>query len=803
MRHSLIDAARALSRRPGFTLVAILTLAVGIGASSAVFGVVHAVVLRPLPFADAERLVVMEPRRVSAPETVTEAVYVDVMAWRGGLDSFDDVAAFASGAGRIVALDGDAQRVPGKLVTWNFFAVLGMVPTLGRDFTEEDGRPGAAKTAIIHESLWGGLFGADQDIVGRTITLDGEPTAIIGVMPSAADFPVGDRIWSPVGSTVSVEMLESVGTAFLNPFGRLAQGTSPDVATAELDAYLREVVNQRGFGDANDVFARLSPFSDAVMGDTRTPLLILLGATLLVLLTACANVANLQLVRALDRQRDATIRLALGADPGRLARHALAESVILAAAGAALGVVLASVAAERALAATPVLLFRGEDVAMNVAVLLFTIGVSVGVAVAAGTVPAVYLARRSPQALLRSGAGTLGTGATRTLSGLVTLQVALAVTLLVGAGLLGRTFVALYGVETGFDRAGTLTFRLPLLLEEYDDEATDRFFDDVIDGVEGLAGVERAGGVLLRPLQTPYGYDYSFTVESRPSEEQPSYPFANYQAVTPGYFEAMGIALHAGRDFGFLDDADASRVAIVGERFARRFWEPGEAVGRRIKFGPPESDAPWITIVGVVDDAAQRGIRESRLDLYVPTRQSPWQLGYLAVRTSVAPASIMPAVRGIVSGLDPRVPVMDVATMGGMVSAALARPRFLSVLLGAFAAAALLLGAMGLYGVLSYATVLRSREMGVRMAIGATRRHVLALIVGWGMRLTALGIAIGFSLAYLVRGVAEGRLYGVATTDPVTYLGVGILFGIVALLASSVPAHRATKVDPLVVLRGE
>ena len=801
MRRAIFDASRTLARRPGFALVAVLTLAVGVGASSAAFSVVHAVLLRPLPFPDADRLVIIEPRRVSAPETVTEAVYVDVVAWRDGLESFDEVAAFASGAGRVVTYEGDAQRVPGKLVTWNFFSALGLRPTLGRDFTSEDGQPGAPRVAIVHESLWRGLFGADPDIVGRTVELDGESTTIVGVMPRTADFPVGDRLWSPVGSAVSPDMLENVGAAFLNPFGRLAAGATREVAAAELDAYMEEVVNQRGFGATNAVFAAVSPFSEAVVGDTRAPLLILLGATLLVLLVACANVANLQLVRALDRRRDAAIRLALGADSGHLVRRALTESALLAVAGALLGIGLAALAIEGVLAATPVLLFRGADVAMSLPVLLFAVVVTASVALASGIAPASWLAKRSPPGLVRGGGGTSGAGATRTLSALVTTQVALAVTLLIGAGLLGRTFVALYGIDTGFERSGTLTLRLPLFYEEYDDDATDRFFEEVVAGVEGLPGVERAGAVLLRPLETPYGYDYSFTVEDRPPEEQPSYPYANYQAVTPGYFQAMGIELLTGRDFGSADDGEAPPVAIVGERFADRFWEAGSAVGSRLKLGPPESEAPWVTIVGVVDDATQRGIRSDRLDLYVPARQSPWPLGYVAVRTAVAPSAIVPAVQGVVARLDPRVAVMDVATMGTMVSNALARPRFLSMLLGAFAATALLLGAMGLYGVLAYAAALRSREMGVRMAIGATRGSVLALVMGWGVRLTALGTGIGLGIAWLGSGLAEGRLYGVAPTDPATYAGVCVVFGVVALLASWAPARRATRVDPLVVLK--
>jgi len=801
MRHDLHHAARTLARRPGFALLAILTLAVGIGGSTAAFSVVHAVLLEPLPFPDAERLVVIEPRRISAPEIVTEAVYPDVLAWREGLERFEDVAAYASGAGRVLSYEGSATRLPGKLVTWNFFSVLRTRPVLGRDFTEADGLPGAAQVAIIHESLWQGLFGGDPDVIGRRVELDGHPATIVGVVPAGADFPVGDRIWSPVGSAVSVDLLESVGAAFLNPFGRLASGATPEAAAAELDRYLEAVTNRRGFGDANAVFARLGPLDEALTGDTRVPMLILLGATLIVLLTACANVANLQLVRALDRRRDAAVRLALGADPARLVRQALAESAWLAVAGGALGVLVASVATGRALEAAPVLLFRGGQVTVSLPVLLFAVAVTAAVAVAAGTVPAIYLARRAPQPLLRTGSSTTSPGAGRVLSGLVTTQVALAVTLLVGAGLLGRTFLALYTADTGFDRTGTLTLRLPLFQEEYDDPTTDRFFERVVAAVEGLPGVEAAGGVLLRPLETRYGYDYSFTVESRAPEEQPGYPFANYQAVTPGYFDAMGIPLLAGRDFVAPDDEAAPRVAVIGERFAGRFWEPGEAVGSRIKFGPPDADSPWITIAGVVDDASQRGVQDGRLDVYVPTRQSPWKLGYLAIRAAVEPTSLVPAVRGVVSDLDPRVDVMDVATTDDMVWAALARPRFLSALIGAFAATALLLGAMGLYGVLAYATALRAREMGVRMAVGATRRNVSALVVGRGMRLTAFGVAIGLGLAYLGRGITDGLLYGVAPSDPATYVGVGLVFAAVALAASWVPARRATRVDPLVVLK--
>ena len=803
------QALRALLRTPGFTFVVVLTLGLSLAANTAIFSVVHAVLLQPLPFKDPGRLVRIYNHPKGNTSQFFEASYANFQTWRKESHQLADIAGYASSAGGLlVDIDGTLLRVEGKMVSWNLFSLLGVQPLLGRPLEEVDDVPGAAPVAVISERLWRQRFGGDPAAVGKTIKVEGVPCTIVSVMPADFEFPVGSRIWIPVATSLPAFFLETPTLKFFNLLGRLSDGATPDQAHLELNTIIDTVTNPQLPEPARSE-ATLGSLREDLVGDTKGPLWFLLGAALLVLLIACANVANLQTVRAIARQRELAMRTALGASWRHLAQQSLAESAVLSLLGGVLGVLLAWWGVHQLLKLSPETFFRAESIGLNPAVLLFALGLTVLAAVVFGLVPAWYAVSRTriSQALQESaGRSTGGVAGRRLLSGFVMLQVALAVTLLIGAGLLLRSFATLQQVDVGFSREGVLTLSVPLLTEKYQQPgAAYRFFDELIERAKAQGEIQGAAAVLLRPLQSLAGYDYTMTIEGRPEEEQQKYPFLNFEAVTPDYFQVMGVPLKEGRAFTAADREDSAGVVILSQAVAELLWPDSSPVGARVKWGGPENQSPWLEVIGVVGDGRYRGIEKVTLNVYVPYRQSEWGLNHLVVRTSGNPRSVLGTLRAQISDLDPELQPTDVATTGELISRALARPRFNTVLIGVFALLALILGAVGLYGVMSYLVALRTNEIGIRMAMGAVPAAILRMALSQALRLALVGVVVGLVvsvlLVQLLRTTLAGVLYEVSVTDPLTFIGVPLVLLLVALVAGLVPALRASRVDPLVALR--
>ncbi len=797
-------AFRGLLRNPGFAAVAVLTLALGIGANAAIFSVVHAVLLRPLPYPEADRLVSVLELPVGQSETVVDVAYLDWADWRREVQGYDDLAAYASSSGGLVVeIENDAETLEGKLVTWNLMSLLGVAPLSGRLLEEADDRLGAERVALISEGLWRRRFGAEPETVGRTIRIGGEAHRIVGILPAGVEFPLGASLWLPVVPALDPMFTEQRTIGFLNLIGRLAPGVTAAQAKAELDAVIERVSNPlRGENQATR--AELYPFAEALVGDTRTPLSILWAAAALVFLIACANVANLQLVRGLARRREVAIRAALGAGRARRMRLSLIEGAVLAAAGGVAGLALARWGLAAVMAWSPVTLFRQETIAVDGAVFGFGLALAAIIALASGLLPLVEWRGLRLGEQLREGAGrsTAGAGHRRLLGAAVVAQVTLALVLLIGAGLLLRSLTRLHGLDVGFDRERTLTVALALLADEHGKpEVAHPLFDRMIERVEALPGVESAAGTLRRPLESPLGFDARFTLEGRPPDEQATYPHLNYLAVTPGYFETLGTPLREGRPFSGADRAGSPPVAIVSAATARRFWGSESPIGRRLKFGAPDSAGDWVEIVGVAGEVRSRVIESVSLDVYVPHRQSNWPLRNLVLRVAGEPLAVASAVRRELRAVDPDVRVSEIATAGDLVARSTARPRFHTLLVAVFGALALSIGAVGIYGVLAHSMALRRRELGVRMALGATPGDVLRLALGAGLRQAAMGVGLGLAVAFAASRVLASVLFEISTRDVVTFVAAPAVLLAVAVVACLVPAWRASRVDPLEVLR--
>ena len=808
--HELRVTLRRLSRAPGFTAAVVLTLGLGVGVTTGVFSVAHTVVLAPLPFAQPDRLV----RIVNHPEgnlaTSFEASHPDFVTWRETSRSFEDVAGYASSSGgHLVDFGGGAlEQARGEMVSWNLFSVLGQRPLLGRELVPEDDVPGAEPVVVISERLWRQRLGADPGVLGRVLEVDGTRRTVVAVMPGGFEYPLGARLWLPVATAVPENLLQSQAK-FFNLLARLDDDVSAAQAQDELNAVLDTTTNPQVPASARTEIT-LAPLADELIGDTRGPLLFLLGAALLVLLLATANTLNLQVVRSIASQRDHLVRAALGAGLRHRIRQAVLESAVLALLGGGLGLAIAWWAVHRLLPLAPITFFRGEDVGLHLPVLIFALAVTVGSLLLSGVVPVLLTARRDLAPALQGAAArtTGGRGSRRLLAASVVAQVALALMLTFGAALLVRSFLHLSTVDTGFAREGVLTLSVPLLSDEYGDPArAHELYEQLTERVAALPGVEAAAGVLVRPLEGPNGFDVPFTIEGRPQDEQAGYPLLNLEAITSDYFRVMGLGLFAGRGLARTDDATAPRVVVISRALAKRYW-PGESpVGRRIKWGGPESPNPWLEIVGVVHEARYRRMEEVSLDVYVPHQQMSWALNHLVVRTQGNPMAVAGAVRGAVRDLDPRLETTDVATTAQMVSRAVARPRFNALLLGLFAALALVLGAVGLYGLLSYVVALRRREIGIRMALGAVPNQVAGMTLRHAVLLTAMGIGLGLvGCLWLTRTLSSllaELLFQAPATDLGTLLTVPWVLLAVAVASALVPALRAGRVDPGVVLRGE
>ena len=812
LRFHLRSAVRALARRPALTGLAIVILALGLGANTAIFSVVRGVLLRPFPFEQPERLVVVWetnqewdlPKMYAAPPTFDD--------WRRKVDGFTGMAAFAPGTYALGAAGGAGGdgviEVRGARVTAGLFDLLGVVPAHGRAFTEDEDRPGAEPTVLLSHDLWSRRYGADPGLVGRSIDVDGIGRRVVGVLPDGFVFPPAmalegtapaesAALWVPLGYD---HQAMSRGAHHLTVVGRLAPGVSREAAEAELQALAGTLATEYPETNAGWGVA-LVPLRQEMVGPIEPALWLLLGAVALVLLIACVNVANLLLAAGTERRAELAVRRALGASGGRLAGQILTESLLLGVAGGLAGVLLARWGLALLVGLAPANVPRLHEVAIDLPVLAFAAGLALLTAILFGSLPALRLlgdgrgGRRGRGAFVPSGRAATGGRASRRLGdALVVAEVALALVLLVGAGLLVRSFLALRGVDPGFRPAQVLTLRTSLPGAGYPERAGRALaFDRLRDEIRALPGVREAGFVLELPLDADrQGTEVAIegTVID-PAENRLNFTFA-----TAGYFEAMGMPVVEGRAIRAGDRADAEPVVVVNRAFARRFLDGASPIGRQVQLG--FEDQVSRRVVGVVGDVLHDSLgREAYPAAYVPYAQLPYTRRLaLAVRTDRAARDALPAITRRLRRAEPGLAVSDPRTMGEIVGASVAAPRFLSSLLGAFAAIALTLAAVGVYGVLSYTVRRRTREIGVRVALGADRGTILALVLRRGMLPVALGLALGLAGALALHRLVERFLFHVSPTDPVLYAGLSLFLAAVALAACLVPARRATAVDP-------
>jgi putative ABC transport system permease protein len=720
--------------------------------------------------------------------------------------AFEQIGAFVNHSLNLSG-QGEPERLEGQRISPAVLSLLGVQPTLGRTLLPEENTPGQHRVVVLSHQLWQRRFNQNPGIVGSQITLDGQPFTVVGVMPRGFFFPEREsEFWTPLA--MESDEANGRGDHYLHVVARLKPGVSAEQAAAEVtQVFARLASEYPRTNEGLEAFVR--PLHDDYVGDLRTPIMILFAAVGLVLLIACANVANLLLSRSTSRQREMAIRTALGAKRWRIVRQLLTESFILAFLGGLVGVAIGIWGVAFLSGLVPETLSQIQGVSINARTLVFTLGVTVSTAVVFGIAPALQASKIQPGEALKEGdrSGRSMRGR-RARSVLVVSEVALALIVLVGAGLLIRTFQRLRQVETGFQASNLLTMRTVLPPSKYPSPDHRRaFYNDVLRRVQELPGVEAAGVISFLPLSFK-GISFSFTVEGRSaSSSDLDLPMAVYRVISPDYFRTMGIPTLRGRAFENNDTADRAPVVVVNRSLADHFWPGEEAVGKRLKVGPADSPNPWTTVVGVVGNVRQVGLQgEQKLEMYAPYMQD--RRGFIAprdlvVRTKANAASMAGAIRAAVWAVDKDQPISSVRTMEQVYAVAVSRERFNALLLSLFAGLALVLALVGLYGVTSYAVTQRTHEIGVRMALGAQQGEVLRLIIKQGMALTFLGVALGLGVAVAVTRLMTGILYGVTATDPITFAGVAILLAVVAFLACYIPARRATKVDPLVALRYE
>jgi putative ABC transport system permease protein len=803
--------ARMLAKSPLFTAVAVFTLALGIGANTAIFSVVNAVLLRSLPYEEPERLVVVWERfafSASPRNMVSPANFLD---WKEQAASFEQLAAFRDAQMNLTGV-GEPEEVAVQRATAELFTTLGVSPVLGRTFAPEDAEPSAPPVAVLSHGLWQRRFGGNPDLVGRTINLDGNSVTVVGVL--APNFRWSVQVMS--GASIASRPAEvwipfPTGLTGLHPRGRslsvvarLKQGVTLEQARAEMNAIAARLEQQ--YPEFNTgAGINMLPLREQLVGDVRPALLVLLAAVAFVLLIACANVANLMLARAAARQREIAIRTALGAARLRIVRQLLTESMLLAALGGAVGLLLAYATLEVLVAVSPANLLAGREVGLDAIVLGFTLVVSLATAVLFGMAPALEASRVNPQDSLQSAnKGAAGTPRSRRVRNtFVAAEVAIALVLLVGAGLLVKSLLLLRAVDPGFDPDNVLTARVQLPDAKYPEDAQIvAFFTQAVDRVESLPGVRAAGAVQYLPFAGP-GASTVFTVEGRPAPPPGEPLLTDVLVVDDSYFRAMNIPVVAGRSFSAQEVTEARHVAVINETLARRYFSGVDPIGKRVTVEMALDPVPT-EIVGVVKDVKFQALtEEAPPTVYVGHAELPYSFMTLVVRTQGDPSSLAPAVRREIYAIDKDQPVGDVRTLEAWLASSIAQSRFNTQLLSVFAAVALLLAAVGIYGVMAYSVTQRTHEIGIRMALGARARDVLALVIRQGMAVTLVGIAIGLAVAFVLARAVSSLLYGVSATDPFTYVAIPVLFTGVALVANLVPAWKATQVDPSAALRSE
>ena len=813
MKQDLVYAVRSLRKSPGYAAVTILTLALGIGANTAIFSVVNGILLKPLPYPNSDRLVFITSQFpglgfdqfwVSAPEFVEFAE---------ANRSFQQVGAYRAGAVNLGTQD-QPRRVNSAVITAELMPVLGVAPLRGRQFTRDDTLPGAEDVAILSAELWRAAFASDESVIGRVLQIDGSPTRIVGVMPAGYDIhDEAVQVWLPL--TLDPANPGNRGGHFLYLVGRLKDGVTAAQAWSDTESMLAKWPQKTAGGHVPDLKnhrLRFDGLKDDLVGGLRTALWVLQGAVGFVLLIACANLANLLLARAESRQREFAIRSALGAGRWRLLRQFLVEGVVLALIGGALGAALGYAGLTSLLAINPDSLPRSTEIALDPVVLIFTLFVSIATGIVFGLAPLLHLRERVVNNSLKESGQRSTASLARTLvrRGLVIGEVALAVVLVIGAGLLLRSFWNLTKVDAGFNRSRLATFSLVLPGPSYPNaQGVSDFFTRVQREIAALPGVKSVAAMQgLPPQRLVNANDTDFENYMKTTEAQPSENIDYYQYISASYLTTMGIAVLEGRDFA-ESDIGGTPAVLVNETLARAFFPGQSALGRRVRPGFNDQ-IPWFTIVGVVRDVKQGGVdKKTGTEIYFLADQAPGLKRFpprnmnIVVRSDLPIESLAPNIRRVVASADPTLPVVRMRTMEEVFSETLSRPRFLAQLLGIFSGLALALAAIGTYGILSYTVSERRREIGIHMAMGASRGRVLSMVLKQGLVLALAGIVLGAAASMLLTTLLRTQLFNVHPTDPATMATVVSFIFAVALLACYIPASRATRVDPMVVLRDE
>ncbi len=797
--------ARMLLRNPGFTTIAVLTLALGIGANSAIFSVVNAVLLRPLPYRDPDQIVAVSYYRVT--RGLDGALGADFLEWRDQAKVFEQIAAYLFATTDLTG-NGEPARLAAGYVSADLFSTLGVGPALGRGFTHAEDQPGGAPVVILSHSLWRSRFGGDPQVIGRTLTLSGQNRTVIGIMPPGFQFLREVDVWLPLALNVTQE-LSRARSHIVSVIARLRPGVSLEAAREDLTVILRRT--QQSFPNwYTDVQVRVSRLSERLVGDVRLALLVLFGAVAFVLLIACSNVANLLLARATARQKEMAIRAAVGAGRLRLVRQLLTESLLLSLAGGAAGLLGAIGSVKLLVRTNPGGIARIEESGVDGYVLGFTCAVAALTGLIAGVLPALRASKTDVSETLKAQlTGRLAPGrGLRALPALMIAEIALALVLLVGAGLMTKSFLRLLAVPKGFNPDGVLTLALSPSFAKYPPESPQRraYYQELLARIQSLPGIQSADLASFLPLAGP-NLRLRFEIEGRPPFERGKEPFVEVNLISPTYFQTMGMQMHAGRPFAAQDGAEAPQVAIINETMARRFFPNENPIGRQLLL-PNRTNSK--SIVGVVGDTRHLGLdREANPEVYLPYLQYPNYVMSLVVRAASGKASqaslssLAAAMRNQALAQEPNEPVNQITTMDQRLSDSVAPRRFYVILLAIFAAVALVIATVGIYGVISYGVGQRTLEIGIRMALGAEPRDVLGMVVRQGMRLTLIGVALGLIAALALTRVMQSLLFNVSATDPMTFMSITLLLIGVALIAGYLPARRVTKVDPQTALRRE
>lgn len=805
MKQDLRFAFRTLLKSPGFTVMAVLCIGLGVGVTSTILSAVNAILIRPLPYQNPAELVAVYSWAPATDEHGVNISHPDYLSWRDDNRTFAqlgmwtwDVLAFSG--------DGEPERLDGATITANLFPLLGVHPEIGRGFTPQDEQPNGQRVILLSHALWRRRYGAQRDMVGSTITVNGFPTQVIGVMPAGFAFPDRGQAWTPL-------VVDQMGQSRANRFyagalGRLEPGATVQQAQQDLDvisARLEKEYEQDNFRWR----AEAIPLREDLVGDMRRPLLIFLGAVGCVLLIVCANVANLMLTRGAGRQREIAVRAAIGADRGRLVRQLVTESLVLAALGGMVGLAIAAVGVKLYGQAVPSGLPWYISLRLDGTTVLATLGLSALTGVLFGVVPAFRSTAVNLTGALRDGTQGAGEGRGRhRLRGtLVVAEVALSVVLMIGAGLLLRSYAALQGTTLGFDRAQVLSFRLSLPQLEYDSPDKRRnFYTTLLDRIKTIPGVETAGAGHGIPFSGRNAKTY-LSMEGQPPRPRGQELDAHFQRITPDFFPALGIPILKGRGMFATDRDTANPVAVINETLARQAFPGQDPIGKRLKTGDPTDPRPWITVIGVARDFRYYQLPEPMGPaMYLAFDAAPGYTLSVVVRTAGSvsdPMSLSPRVLGMLKELDSEIPAYEVQTLEQAVDRSLWRQRLQGQVIGLFAALGMILAAIGIYGVISYGVAQRTREVGVRMALGASRSQVVGLVLRQGMVLVGIGLVLGLVAAFGASRALTRMLYGIGPTDLVSFVGVPLVLGAVALLASWLPARRAARVDPLIAMRSD